>query len=485
MNYKSILYVLSLVLRIEAVLLLVPVLTAIIYGEWPQLLAFGITILLCMAASFVICRRKPERLQFYLKEGCITTAFSWIGMSVFGCLPYVMTREIPCFTDALFEIVSGFTTTGASILNNVEGLTQSGLIWRSFTHWIGGMGVLVFLLAVVSMAGGSNMNLMKAESPGPSVGKLVPKVRSTAQILYYIYFALTILEFILLFVGGMPLFDSICTAFGTAGTGGFGIKNDSFGSYSAYLQWVVTIFMILFGVNFNAYYWIIYKKWKKAWEMDEVKVYFLIIFASVGMISWNIYDGSVALSQTVRDAAFQVGSIITTTGFSSVDFDLWPTLSKTIVVFLMFMGACAGSTGGGIKVSRILILIKTFIRELYYYVYPKGVRSVKLDKKNLEEDVVRSTSVYLIGYAMIFFASWFLISLEGHDLFSNFTAIAATLNNIGPGLNEVGPTMNFSLYSHFAKFVMMFDMLAGRLEIYPMILLMYLPVWRHKRTKRG
>lgn len=484
MNYKSILYVLSQVLRIEAVLLLVPVLTAIIYGEWPQLAAFLITIGLCTGASFLACPKKPERLQFYLKEGCIATALSWIGMSVFGCLPYVFTKEIPCFTDALFEIVSGFTTTGASILNNVEGLTQSGLMWRSFSHWIGGMGVLVFLLAVVSMAGGSNMNLMKAESPGPSVGKLVPKVRSTAQLLYVIYFGLTILEFLFLMAGGMPLFDSICTAFGTAGTGGFGIKNDSFGSYSAYLQWVVTIFMILFGVNFNAYYWILMKKWKKTWEMDEVKAYFLIIFASVGMITWNIYDGSVTLGHSIRDAAFQVGSIITTTGFSSVDFDLWPTLSKTILVFLMFMGACAGSTGGGMKVSRVLIMIKTFIRELHYYVYPKSVRSVKMDKKNLEEEVVRATSVYIIGYALIFFVSWFLISLEGKDLLSNFTAIAATLNNIGPGLGEVGPTMNFSLYSHFAKYVMMFDMLAGRLEIYPMVLLMYFPVWRHKRQKR-
>ena len=477
MNSSIILYILGYVLKIESFLMLLPCVVAIIYREKFGLYYLGVAAL-CALLGLAMTHRKPQNTVFYLKEGCVITALSWIFLSLFGCLPFVLSGEIPSFTDALFETISGFTTTGASILSDVESLSHCSLFWRSFTHWIGGMGVLVFLLAIVPMSGGSHINLMRAESPGPSVGKLVPKVKYTARILYGIYLALTVLEIIFLLAGGMPVFDALTTSFGTAGTGGFGIKNDSLMSYSNYLQWVVTIFMILFGVNFNAYYYILFRNFKKAFSMEEVRCYFLIIIAAIGIIFMDIIDRSASAFDALTKVAFQVGSIITTTGFSTADFNLWPQTSKTILVLLMFIGACAGSTGGGIKVSRFVVLFKTIIKELNSYIHPKSIKKIKIDGIPVEHDVVRAINVYFIAFMIIFSISVFAISFEGKDLVTNFTAVVATINNIGPGLELVGPTQNFGGFTVFSKYVLMFDMLAGRLELFPLLILFHPIVWK-------
>lgn len=483
MNRSVIGYLLGQVLKIEAALMCLPVLVAIINSE-REGFAFLFTAIACGTLGILMTLKKPVDFVFYLKEGCVTTALSWIFLSIFGAFPFVINGDIPDFTDALFETISGFTTTGASILNDVEALSQCSLLWRSFTHWVGGMGVLVFLLAIIPLSGGSNINLMRAESPGPSVGKLVPKIKYTAQILYIIYFALTVIEGVLLLIGGMPIFDSLCTAFGTAGTGGFGIKNDSMMSYSPYIQWVVTIFMILFGVNFNAYYLIIFRKWKRALAMSEVKCYFVIVAISTGIIFSQIYGKTLGVWDALRHSAFQVATIITTTGFSTADFDLWSQTAKTVLVILMFVGACAGSTGGGIKVSRFIITIKTVFKELHSYIHPKSIKKINMDGKPIEHEVIRSTNVYFITFLLIFVTSVFLVSFEGYDLTTNFTAVAATINNIGPGLNLVGPTHNFSHFSVFSKYVLMLDMLCGRLELFPMLILFHPTLWRDLLTKK-
>ena len=362
MNRSIIRYILGSVLKVEAAFMLLPCIVALCYMEKEGFVYLGVGIVTFLL-GMLMTHKKANSSVFYLKEGCVATALSWIFMSFFGCIPFILTGEIPSLIDALFETVSGFTTTGASILSDVEALSHCTLMWRSFTHWLGGMGVLVFLLAIIPLGGGSRINLMRAESPGPSVGKLVPKVKHTAQILYIIYITLTVVQIIFLCIGKMPLFDSLATAFGTAGTGGFGIKNDSAASYSTYIQWVLTIFMILFGVNFNAYYYILYKQFKKAFKMEEVRYYFLIIIAAVGIICYHIIDTTKSFFEALTQASFQVASIITTTGFSSIDFNKWSQTCKTVLVFLMFCGACAGSTGGGIKVSRFIILIKTIDRK--------------------------------------------------------------------------------------------------------------------------
>ena len=405
-------------------------------------------------------------------------------LSIFGSLPFIITGEIPSVTDALFETISGFTTTGASILSDVEALSYCSIFWRSFTHWIGGMGVLVFLLAIIPLSGGSHINLMRAESPGPSVGKLVPKVRHTARLLYLIYFGMTILEVLLLLIGRMPVFDALTTSFGTAGTGGFGIKNDSIAGYSSYIQWIVTIFMILFGVNFNAYYLILLRRFKKAFKIEEIRYYFLIIAASVTIIFFDICNTAVNAFTALRDASFQVASIITTTGFSTVDFNAWSQASKTVLVLLMFIGACAGSTGGGIKVTRFVVLFKTVIKELNSYIHPKSIKKIKIDGKPVEHEIVRSINVYFITFMIIFTLSVFAISFEGKDLVTNFTAVTATINNIGPGLELVGPTQNFSIFTPFSKFILMFDMLAGRLELFPLLILFHPAAWRDLVRKK-
>ena len=478
MNYAIVFRLLSYILFCEAALLLLPAIASLCYGEWSVLGVFALTAALCLVLGLLLRRIKPSSKVFYMREGFATTALSWVVISIMGAIPFVLTGCIPNPVDAMFETVSGFTTTGASILPAVEGLPKGVLFWRSFTHWIGGMGVLVFLLSLLPLTGGSHVNLMKAESPGPQVDKLVPKVQSTAKILYGIYFALTVLEFLFLLVGRMPVFDAMLTAFGTAGTGGFGFKNDSFGSLSPYIQWVVTIFMILFGVNFNTYFLLLLRRFRRAAASEEVRGYFLIILVAIGIITLNIHGMYDSLGVALRHAAFQVGSIITTTGFSSCDFDLWPTLSKEVLVMLMFVGACAGSTGGGIKVSRLLILGKTLGKELKQALHPQVVAPARMDGKLINHETIRATNVFLAAYIFIFAASLFFISLDGFDMVTNFTAIAATLNNIGPGLNQVGPMMNFGGFSNPAKLVMIFDMLAGRLEIFPMLVLFLPDTWR-------
>lgn len=477
MNGSIIRYILGSVIKIEGALLLLPCIVSACFREPVGLYYLG-TALFCMALGLLMTFRKPVNTVFYLKEGCVSTALSWIMLSIFGALPFFLSGEIPSYTDALFETVSGFTTTGASILSDVEALSYTSLFWRSFTHWIGGMGVLVFLLAIVPMTGGSHMNLMRAESPGPSVGKLVPKVRTTARILYLIYLGMTVLEIILLLIGKMPLFDSLCTAFGTAGTGGFGIRSDSIAGYSPYLQWVITVFMILFGVNFNLYYLLLFRQFRKAFSIEEVRCYFAIIFTSCAIIFLNLLHTAQNTFKALTDACFQVASIITTTGFSTADFDQWSQTCKTVLVILMFIGACAGSTGGGIKVSRFIIWIKTLIKELNSYIHPKSIQKIKMDGKTIEHEVLRATNVYFITYVLIFTFSTLAVSFNGYDLTTNFTAVAATINNIGPGLSMVGPACNFGFFSAFSKFVLIFDMLAGRLELFPLLILFHPELWK-------
>lgn len=483
MNSSIIRYILGCVLKIEGILMFLPFLVGVIYGE-REGGYYLFTAILCIVLGSLMTFRKPQNHVFYLKEGCVATSLSWILMSLLGCLPFWLSREIPSFTDALFETISGFTTTGASILSDVEALSHCALFWRSFTHWIGGMGVLVFLLAVIPLSGGSNINLMRAESPGPSVGKLVPKVRYTARILYIIYLSMTFLEFLFLIAGKMSVFDAINTSFGTAGTGGFGIRNNSMAGFSPYLQWVVTIFMILFGINFNAYSLMLFRKFKKAFSMEEVRYYFIIILISIGIIFCSILDTSAGIFDALTHASFQVASIMTSTGFSTVDFNLWSQTCKTILVILMFIGACAGSTGGGIKVSRIIILAKTVIKELNSYIHPKSIKKVYFEGKPVEHEVVRSINVYFISFMLIFTASVLALSFEGKDLITNFTAVIATLNNIGPGLELVGPTQNFGLFSPFSKYVLMFDMLAGRLELFPLLILFHPAIWKDLFTQK-
>ena len=480
MNYGVVIYVLGWIMDIEAACMMLPCLVAVIYGENE---GFGFLYVAIAAAvvGTIIVLHKPKDMKFYLKEGFVTTALSWIILSVLGALPFVLNEDIPDITDALFETVSGFTTTGSTILSDVEALSHASLFWRSFTHWIGGMGVLVFLLAILPMAGGSNMNLMKAESPGPSVGKLVPKVKDTAFYLYAIYFVMTVIEVILLIIGGMNLFESLTISFGTAGNGGLSIWNDSIMSCTPYQQWVIGIFMVLFGVNFTFYFLLITGKLKQALKIEEVRVYFIIVLVSVITIAINIYDKIGSIGATVRHSFFQVSSIITTTGYGTADFDTWPALSKTILVMLMFIGACAGSTGGGIKVSRFIVMAKTVRKEIVSFLFPKSVKKIKIEDKVIGHETLRSINVYFMTYILVFSVSLLLISYENKDMTSNFTAVAATINNIGPGLSKVGPTCNFSCYSAFSKYIFMFDMLAGRLELFPILLLFSPSVWKRKK----
>lgn len=477
MNTSMISYTLGLVVKLEGFLLMLSALVGLIYWEkagW----SFVITIVLCLLIGFGLTRKKPESKVFYVKEGFVIVALSWIVLSLLGSLPFVLSGSIKNPIDAVFETVSGFTTTGASILAEVESLPRCIIFWRSFTHWIGGMGVLVFLLTILPMDGGSYMNLMKAESPGPSVSRLVPTVKSTAKILYEIYIGMTILQIILLLLGKMPLFDALTLSFGTAGTGGFGIKNDSIAGYSGYAQTVITIFMILFGVNFNVYFFLLMGKVKQAFQIEELRWYLFIIAASIAVITVDILGIHGGVRESLHHAAFQVGSIITTTGYSTVDFNVWPQLSRTILVMLMFVGACAGSTGGGIKVSRFIILLKSMRKELHQFLHPKSVQKIKMDGKTVEHEVVRMTNVFMVAYILIFSFSILLIALDEKDLVTNFTAVTATINNIGPGLELVGPAANFSVFSNPAKVILTFDMLAGRLEIFPILLLFVRDTWK-------
>ena len=473
---RSVLYILGWILNIEAAFMSLPILTAVIYHE-KQGLMFVIAMVLCCICGSLLSFKRPKNMRFYVREGFVCTALGWIVMSVFGCLPFVWTGEIPGFVDALFETVSGFTTTGASILPEVESMSHCSMLWRCFTHWIGGMGVLVFLLAVLPMVGGSNMQLMKAESPGPSVGKLVPKVRSTAMMLYNLYITLTIAEAVLLLIAGLSPFEAICTSFGTAGTGGFGFRNDSFGSFSGAVQWIVGVFMMLFGVNFNVYYLLFMKHFREAGRCEELRWYLAIVVAATALITIDLRGIGMSLPDIIRHAYFQVCTVMTTTGYSTVDFNLWPSFSKSILVILMFVGACAGSTGGGLKVSRVAIACKSLFSYLGSFLHPHSVRRVRFEDKDVDTPTLHGIYVYFVGVAVIFVVSLLIVSLEGKDLVTTFTAVTATFNNIGPGLEMVGPMANYGHFTVLTKIVLIFDMLAGRLEIFPMLLLFYPPLW--------
>ena len=480
MNYKMMGRFLAQILSIEGVFMIPALIISLFCGETMAvkgfLWAIGAAIVLTLSLG-IISRGAPS--AFYAKEGLVCVGASWIVLSAVGCLPFWISREIPSYVDAFFEIVSGFTTTGASIVPEVEKLSKGILYWRSFSHWLGGMGVLVFLLAFTGGKGqGFTMHLLRAESPGPSVGKLVPKMRTTAAILYIIYIAMTIINFLFLVLGDMPVFDAVCTAMGTAGTGGFGIKNDSMAGYSPYLQNVTTVFMILFGVNFSCYYLLLIRQWKSVISDEEVKTYFGIILGSILLIAWNTRSLYGTLDETIRHTAFQVGSIITTTGFATVDFDLWPSFSKTILLCLMVVGACAGSTGGGLKVARLLLLLKGVRRNIRKMLNPRRVEVVRNNGSIVNEKILDNTNAYFSAYVVIIFLVFLVISLDGFSVGTNFSAVLCTFNNIGPGLEAVGPTCNFSQFSNLSKLVLSWAMLAGRLEIFPMLVLFSGSTWK-------
>ena len=479
MKYSTICYILGQVLKFEGIFMLLPFLTGMIYHE-NEAYSYLIIGIICFVLGCLITLKKVKHPQIFNREGFVAVALSWIVLSIFGAIPFVITGEIPSYVDALFETISGFTTTGASILSNVEALTHTSLMWRSFTHWVGGMGVLVFIMSFLPLMGGSTINLMKAESPGPSVSRLVPHVKDTAKILYRIYLVITIIEIVLLCIFGMPMFDSLTLTFGTVGTGGFGIHNDSIAGYSPVLQNIITVFMILSGVNYVAYFYIMTKQLKEIFKVEEIRVYFGIILGAGTFIALNIRSLYGSLGEAFRHAFFQVGSIITTCGYATTDFDLWPETSKMILVLLMFIGACAGSTGGGFKISRLLILCKAIPKQLSLVIHPREVKVIRMDGKPIDHNTLRSTNVYLAIYFFILLVSTLLISVDNFNLTTNFTAVASTLNNIGPGLDGVGPTRNFGMYSDFSKFVLMFDMLAGRLELYPLLILFMPSLWRRK-----
>ena len=483
MNLSMIRYVLGLVMMFEGAFLSLPCVVALIYQE-KKGFSFFIMMIICLLLGFLLRYKKPKNHVFYAKEGFVTVAASWIVLSFFGGLPFVLNGDIPSVVDAMFETVSGFTTTGSSILSDVEALSKCSLFWRSFTHWIGGMGVFVFVLAVMPLTGGQNIHLMRAESPGPSVGKLVPKLRTTSMILYKIYFVMTVIMVLLLLAGRMPLFESLLLSFGAAGTGGFGILNTGCATYTPYVQYVIAVFMILFGVNFNVYYFLLIRRFKEAIKYEELKYYLLFIGASVTLITVNICRTFPTLEEAFRHAFFQVSSIITTTGYSSCDFNGWPEFSKVILILLMFSGACAGSTGGGIKVSRLVMMLKTVKKELLFYAHPRNVRKVKFNGRVVEHEVIRGMNVYFVAYGFIMMFSVLILALDNFDFTTNFTAVVATLNNIGPGLSAVGPASNFGAYSDLSKIVMIFDMLAGRLEIFPMLVLLSPYTWKGLRLRK-
>ena len=483
MNYKMMGRFTAQMLLIEGIFLIPALLISLFLGESAAAYGFAVTlglIALVGGPMYFFCR--DAKSAFYATDGMVCVAVSWLVLSLVGAIPFYVSEAIPFYIDALFETVSGFTTTGASILPEVEHMARGLMYWRSFTHWVGGMGVLVFLLAIAPSKGneqGFTMHLLRAESPGPSVGKLVPKMRKTAAILYFLYIILTVLDFLFLIVGGMPVFDAVCTSFGTAGTGGFGIKNDSIASYSPYLQNVTTVFMLLFGVNFSCYYLLTLRQIKNVLKDEELRLYVLIVLGSIGLVVWNLGDFYPTLEETVRHAAFQVSSIITTTGFATTDFDLWPSFSRTILLCLMVIGACAGSTGGGLKVARVLLLFKSLKRNIAQMLHPRKVQVIRNNGSVVSERIVANTNAYLCAYVVLMFGSFVLISLDGYSVGTNFSAVLSCLNNIGPGLELAGPTCNFSIFSTFSKLVLILDMLLGRLEIFPILVLFSPDTWKN------
>ena len=477
MNKSIIRYILCRVLQFEGLFLLLPVIVSLFYKEkegWIFLIiSAGCLFLGTMGAYF-----KPKSKVFYAREGFVTVSLSWILLSLVGALPFVATGEIPSYVDAVFETVSGFTTTGASILTDIEALSKTVMFWRCFTNWIGGMGVLVFIMAVLPLSGSSNMHLMRAESTGPEVGKLVPRVKTTATILYGIYFGLSLILITCFLFAGLPLYNALIISFSTMGTGGFADLNKSLGGYSYAAQTISMIFMILCGVNFNAYFLLLRIKVKDFWKLEEVRVYLFIVFLSAAAITVQVHGGFSSLREAFHHSLFQVASIVSTTGFSTVDFDAWPTLSKVILLFLMVVGGCAGSTCGGIKVPRFLILLRSLGREISHLTHPRSVKKVRLNGQTVSEETVRSVISFMIAYVLVIMASTFIVAADNLDFTTSFSAVLANIGNIGPGLGLVGPTGNYSLLSDVSKITLIFDMLAGRLEVYPMLVLFYLGTWR-------
>lgn len=480
MNRKMILYVIGQILLIEAACLMLPFATALIYSEsvWWVYLAVSLCAAFLGAGLMLTC--KVRNSVIFAKEGFVITALSWIILSLVGALPFCIAGEIPSYVDAIFETVSGFTTTGASILSAPQNLTRAAMMWRSFTHWLGGMGVIVLVMALMPSVTGRSMHILRAEVPGPSVDKLVPKVRDSSKILYLIYITLTLSEIIVLWACGMPLFESIVHSFGTAGTGGFGVKPNSIGGYAPVLQWVITIYMLMFGVNFNVYYLILRRRLGSVVKSIELWTYVGFVALAVAVISFNIYPMYSGVSETVRVSAFQVSSIITTTGFSTVDFNLWPTLSKSILFMLMFMGGCAGSTAGGLKVSRVVLLFKIIRREVQRILHPRSVNTVQMDGKPVNDDTLQGVGSYFIVYMVIFAVVFLLICFEPFGLETNISAVNACFNNVGPGFAAVGPAANFAAYTNFSKIVLSFAMLLGRLEIYPILFMLIPSTWTKK-----
>ena len=482
MNYKMIGKFIGKILLVEAVFMLPAYAISLYYHEEAAVRALLITMVITLLAGGVmVAMTRGTRKGFHAKEGLVCVGLSWIVLALFGALPFFFSGAIPHYVDALFEIVSGFTTTGATILSDVEAMPYGLLYWRSFSHWLGGMGVLVFLLAVSSgdeRSKGFTMHILRAESPGPQVGKLVPRMRQTAEILYVLYIILTVLNVIFLLCGGMPLFDSVCTALGTAGTGGFGIKNDSMAGYSPYLQNVCTVFMLLFGVNFTCYYMLLIQQVKSVFKDEELRLYIGVVVGSTALIAFNLRGYYGTLGETVRHAAFQVASIITTTGFATTDFDLWPSFSKGILLCLMLLGACAGSTGGGFKCGRALLVLKGLRRSVRQIVHPGRVEVVRVNGRAVDEKVLQNTNAYLAAYALIIVGSFFLVSLDEFSITTNLTAVLTCFNNVGPGFEQVGPTCNFGGFSVFSKLVLILDMLAGRLEIFPILILFSKTTWK-------
>ncbi len=483
MNYKMMGRFFAQTLFVEMVFMVPALIISLCCSEAMAVRGFAYTMAIMAAVAallWILCKGAPN--AFNAKEGLVCVGLSWVVLSLFGCLPFYLSREIPSYIDAFFEIVSGFTTTGSSILKEVESLSKGIMYWRSFSHWLGGMGVLVFLLAINPGSNGSGftMHLLRAESPGPEVGKLVPKMRKTASILYLIYIGLTVLNFVFLLAGRMPVFDAVCTALGTAGTGGFGIKNDSMASYSPYIQNVTTVFMFVFGVNFSCYYLILLRQFKSVFKDEELRLYLAVIFTAIVLIVLDLRGYYDTLGETVRHAAFQVGSVMSTSGFATTDFDLWPSFSKAILVVLMFMGACAGSTCGGMKLARVLLVFKGLRRNIRQVMRPNTVQVVRSNGRVVDENVLDNTNGYLAAYVIILIVSFLLISLDGFSFTTNMTAVITCFNNIGPGLEMVGPTGNFSEFSAFSKLVLIVDMLAGRLEIFPILALLSRNTWKRR-----
>ena len=478
MNTRMIARSLGLILLCLAVLLLLPLIAGLYYGE--SVLGFIVTIAISAAAAFVLTRFKPESTDISAREGFVIVGMGWILLSAIGALPFVISGDIPNYIDALFETASGLTTTGATIMTDIEAMSRGGMFWRMFTHWIGGMGVLVFIMAVMPMNGAHSMHLMRAEVPGPTVGKLVPRVRQTARILYLIYFALTIIEAVLLRFGGMSNYDALLHAFANAGTGGFSTRAASIAAFdSVYIEMVIAVFMLIFSVNFNLYYLILIGHVGEALRSEELRWYLIITGVSTALIAADIYEIFGTVGESVRYAFFQVTSVMSTTGFATSDYNAWPALSKVILALLMFCGACVGSTTGGIKVGRIILLVKSGLREVKYMLHPRAVVAVRSEGKPVERDVLRGANSYMIVYIMLFTVSLFLVEMvEECDLVTWFTAVSACLNNVGPGLGEVGPAGNFSALTPFTKILLSVDMLAGRLEIFPLLMLFAPSTWR-------